>query len=80
VLGSIRADCIIKYQLNLAWDSLLADPTVGYLVNQFCASIKLTSQNAVKYGMVTASLQCTCLHRCPKDEGQIFIIRLHLDC
>ena len=63
MLGSIRADCIIKYQLNLAWDSLLADPTVGYLVNQFCASIKLTSQNTVKYGVVAASLHCTCLNR-----------------
>jgi hypothetical protein len=80
VLGSIRADCIIKYQLNLAWDSLLADPTVGYLANQFCASIKLTSQSAVKYGMVAASLYCICLNRCLKDDGQIFITRLHLDC
>jgi len=80
VLGSIRADSRIKYQLNLAWDRLLADPTVGYLANQFCASIKLTSQNAVKYGIVVAFLHCTCLNRCPKDKGQIFIIRLHLDC
>jgi hypothetical protein len=42
VLGSMGADCIIKYQLNLAWDSLLAESTVGYLrYNQSCASISL---------------------------------------
>ena len=35
-------------RILFAWDSLLAESTVGYLVNQFCASILLASQDDSK--------------------------------